>query len=152
MLQCSNCGCIGHSEPTCFQPRGAMEGHREEYLANRAPKPIAHIAEVEENHTITEEGTTNIEENSITNEFAAMSLGYTNEILFSTYVFASFSEPPIDQTLILSSISQTFNYALDLACTNHIFCDCDLFHTYDAGGAVPVKTANYGILNSEGHG
>jgi hypothetical protein len=33
-LICSNCGRPGHSEPTCFQPGGAMEGRRDEYLAS----------------------------------------------------------------------------------------------------------------------
>ena len=46
--RCSNCQCTGHTDATCFQPGGAMEGRWEEYLASRIPKPIAHIAEVEE--------------------------------------------------------------------------------------------------------
>ena len=152
-LLCSNCGRTGHAGPTCFQPGGAMEGRREEYLASRAPKPIAHIAEIEEHQPTTEEDTVNVEENSLNNEFAAMSLPDTNEIPFSSYVFASFSTKlPIDQTLALSSISQSFNSALDSACTNHIIRDRDLFHTYDTGGAVPVKTANCGILATLGIG
>ena len=80
------------------------------------------------------------------------SLGDTNEIQFSTYVLVSFSELPIDQNLALSSISQTFNSALDSACTNHIFRNRDLFHTYDAGGAMPVKTANCSLLTTLGIG
>ena len=151
-LYCSNCGRSGHTGPNCFQPGGAMEGRREEYLASRAPRPIAHIAEIEENQSTTEEGIVNVEENSLNTEFAAMSLGDTNEIQFSTYVLASFPELPIDQNLALSSISQTFNSALDSACTNHIFRDRDLFHMYDAGGAMPVKTANCGLLTTLGIG
>ena len=45
--RCSNCGREGHTDETCFQTGGAMEGQREEYLASRFPK-VTHIAEVEE--------------------------------------------------------------------------------------------------------
>ena len=52
----------------------------------------------------------------------------------------------------MSSIPHAFNSALDSACTNHIFKDRDLFHTYNADGAVPVKTANCGVLTTLGIG
>jgi hypothetical protein len=50
-----------------------MEGRQEEYLANRVPRPIAHIAEVEENLTDVEEVTIIPDDTSLNNEFAAMS-------------------------------------------------------------------------------
>ena len=149
---CSNCGRPGHNVPTCFQPGGGMEGRREEYLANKIPKPIAHIAEVEETQTEFEEGTVTAEENTLNNEFAAVSLDVSNDIQFSTYAFSSFFETFLDQPLALSSVPQKFNTALDSACTNHIFRDRDLFHTYNTEGAVPVKTANCGILSTLGIG
>ena len=149
---CTNCGRDGHTAPTCFQPGGAMEGQREEYLASRVPKTIAHIAEVEENQPDTEEDTLTIEENTLNNEFAAMSLGTSNDIQFSTYASQSLPEIPNDQLFALSSISQGFNSALDSACTNHIFQDRDHFHTYNADGAVPVKIANCGLLTTLGIG
>ena len=151
-LHCSNCHRDGHTDRTCFQPGGAMEGRREEYLANRVPKPIAHIAEVEENQTDIEESTSNAEEDTLNNEFAAMSLGVNNNIHFSTYALSSFSEIPTDLLFALSSISQGYNSALDSACTNHIFRDRNVFHTYDVDGAVSVKTANCGILQTFGIG
>ena len=129
-----------------------MEGRREEYLANRVPKPIAHIAEIEENQPDAEENTCNTDENTLNNEFAAMSLDVPNDIQFSTYVFSSFSENSADPLLALSSISQGYNAALDSACTNHIFRDRNVFHTYNVNGAVPVKTANCGILHTLGIG
>ena len=129
-----------------------MEGQREEYLANRIPKPIAHIAEIEENHTEAEENTCNIEENTLNNEFSAMSLDVSNDIHFSTYVFSSFSEKLTDPLIALSSISQGYNSALDSACTNHIFRNRNIFHMYNVNGAVPVKTANCGILHTLGIG
>ena len=142
--QCGNCGANNnHTTPTCFQPGGAMEGHREEYLASRPPKPIAHIAEIEENPIDAEEGTQAvvIEDNTLNNEFAAMLLGTTNEIYFSTYVLSSISEILPGHLFAMSSISPNYNSALDSACTNHIFRDREVFHTYNADGAVPVKTA-----------
>ena len=123
-----------------------MEGRREEYLASRVPKPIAHIAEVEKNQTDIEKS----DEDTLNNELAAMSLGVSNDIQFSTYVLSSFSEISLDQPFALSSISQGFNSALDSACTNHIFRDRHLFHTYNVDSAVPVKTANCGLLTTLG--
>ena len=96
-LHCSNCHRDGHTDRTCFQPGGAMEGRRDEYLANRVPKPIAHIAEVEENQPDIEESTGNEEEDTLNNEFAAMSLGVSNNIQYSTYALSSFSKMPTDR-------------------------------------------------------
>ena len=144
--RCSNCGREGHTDETCFQPGGAMEGRREEYLASRAPK-VAHIAEVEEHQVDNGESITNTEDNTFTTEFAAMSLTTSNEIDFSTYyAFSSISEILPDQPIALHTLSLNYNTALDSACTNHIFHDRSLFHTYNIDGAVSVKTANCGVL------
>ena len=150
---CSNCGRPGHTDRTCFQPGGGMEGRREEYLASRVPKPIAHIAEVEENQPDIEEpeNTFTIEEDTLNNEFAAMSFGASNNIQFSTYALSSLSEN-LPEHFALNSFSPNFNTALDSACTNHIFRDREVFHTYNVEGAVPVKTANCGILTTHGIG
>ena len=142
---CSNCSCDGHMDLTCFQPGGTMEGRRDEYLATRIPKPIAHITEVEESQLDSEEGII-VEETTLTTEFAAMSLSTTNDISFSTYALSSFTEIMTEQSLALSSISQAYNSALDSACTNHIFHDHNLFHMYDVAGTMSVKTANCGFL------
>ena len=145
--RCSNCGREGHTDETCFQPGGTMEGRREEYLANRAPK-VAHIAEVEEHQVDNDESVTPTEDHTITTEFAAMSLTSSNEISFSTYAFSSISEILSDQPIALHVLSTSYNMALDSACTNHIFHDRNLFHTYNVAGAVSVKTANCGILST----
>jgi hypothetical protein len=150
-IRCSNCSRLGHTFPTCFQPGGGMEGRREEYLASRQQKPIAHIAEIEENQTDIEENTVVVEENTLINEFAAVSLNSANDIFFSTYALSGIPEmitQPEDQSFALSTISQTYNSALDSACTNHIFRDRTVFHTYNVDGAVSVKTANCGLLTT----
>ena len=145
--RCSNCGRESHTEDMCFQPGGAMEGRREEYLASRAPK-VTHIAEVEENHVDNDESTTTTEDNTITTEFAAMSLTTSNEIAFSTYAFSSISDVLHNEPIAFHALSTDYNSALDSACTNHIFHDRRLFHTYDVAGAVSVKTANCGVLTT----
>ena len=97
-----------------------MEGRREEYLAGRAFKPIAHIAEVEDAQLEPEDDViTTAEDPTLNIEFAAMSLSNPNEISFSTYALSSISE--LDEHFALNSITQDYNSALDLACTNHIF-------------------------------
>jgi hypothetical protein len=42
--KCNNCGGVGHTDTTCFQPGGGMEGRREEYLANRPARAQVHLA------------------------------------------------------------------------------------------------------------
>ena len=82
-----------------------MEGRRDEYLASRAPKPIAHIAEVEDNPIETEEDiTTTAEDPTLNIEFAAMSLGSSNEISFSTYALSSITEPLTNDHFALNSV------------------------------------------------
>ena len=66
-----------------------MEGRQDEYLASRAPKPIAHITEIEEQQLESEENVTVHDEDTFNNEFTALSLGTSNEIHFSTYAFSS---------------------------------------------------------------
>ena len=124
-----------------------MEGRQEEYLASRVPKPIAHIAEVEDVQIEVEESMV-VEDNILSTEFTALSLNSSNDIHFSTYGLSSISEISLEQCYALSSLSQEYNSALDSACTNHIFRDHDIFHTYDVAGAVSVKTANCGLLTT----
>jgi hypothetical protein len=127
-----------------------MEGRREEYLANRVPRPIAHIAEIEETLPDSEESNVIINESTLNDEFAALSINTSNDITFSTYALSSISEisESLDQPFAFGTISQQYNTALDSACTNHIFHDRSLFHTYNVDGAVPVKTANCGFLTT----
>ena len=59
-----------------------MEGRQDEYLASRAPKPIAHITEIEEQQLESEENVTIADEDTLNNEFAALSLGTLLRISF----------------------------------------------------------------------
>jgi hypothetical protein len=124
-----------------------MEGRREEYLANRPLKPIAHMADVEEVVKLEEDPEPTLE-TVLSDDFAAMSLGTPNTTSFSSYSLSSLSSLPDDDSFAFISLSQHYNSALDSACTNHIIRDRHLFHTYDTSGALPVKTANCGFLET----
>ena len=143
---CGNCGRL-HPTKNCFQPGGAMEGKRDEVLANKPTRPQAHLTEVDEGIEPVEEDKHD-DENVLVNEFAAMSFSHSNEINLSTYALASIVPTLEDIPLALASISKPFNSALDSACTNHIIRDRNLFHRYDPDGGVPVKTANCGFLET----
>ena len=71
----------------------------------------------------------------------------------SSYAFSSLSELlPFELPVSCASITTSFNMILNSGCTNHIICDQALFWTYREDEAVPVKTANCGILNMLAHG
>ena len=84
--KCNNCGQIGHTNETCFQPGGKMEGCQEEYLANQPIKTQAHLASAEEVHE-KEITIDTVDKLVLTEEFAAMLLTHTNDIDFASYPF-----------------------------------------------------------------
>ena len=55
---------------------------------------------------------------------------------------------PFESPVSCASITNSFNTILDSGCTNHIIHDRALFWTYREDQAVPVKTANCGILKT----
>jgi hypothetical protein len=118
-----------------------MEGRREEYLANRPMRAQARLANVKE---IKEAGVTNnaLDDSVLKQEFAAMSIITTNDINFASYPMISTDH------IAFATLPEHFNTALDSACTNHIICDRHLFQTYNTNTAVPVKTANCGVLTT----
>ena len=145
-IKCGNCG-RPHATDKCFQPGGAMEGKRDEVLASRPGRPQAHLADIDEAMEPDEEIKPD-DENVLTNEFAAMSISHTNVIDLSSYALSAVSSTFEDIPVALATIAQSFNSALDSACTNHIIRDRNLFHRYDPDGGVPVKTANCGFLET----
>jgi len=58
----------------------------------------------------------------------------------------------LQQPLVFASVEQWYNTILDSGCTNHIIKDHSLFWTYHPSLAVPVKTANCGVLSTLAHG
>jgi hypothetical protein len=98
-----------------------MEGRREEYLANCPTKAQAHLVsveEVQEGENIHENG----DESLLKQEFAAMSLNLTNGINFTSYSIKSPSAESLNH-IVLSTLPERFNTALDSARINHIIRD-----------------------------
>ena len=150
ICKCDNCGWIGHTNKTCFQPGGKMEGCQEEYLVNRPIKTQVHLTSAEE---VQEKEITvdTLDELVLTQGFTAMSLTHTNDINFASYPLLSTNISPCEENLdhvVFATLPDHFNIALDSACTNHIVCDHSLFQTYDTNSAVPVRTANCGFLTT----
>jgi hypothetical protein len=124
-----------------------MEGRREKYLASQPMKAHAHLTNVKEVQE-TEVVVDTADKSVLTQEFAAMSLSLSNNIDFSFYHLSDSTILPTKENVspvAFTTLSGHFNIALDSACTNHIIRDCNLFHTYDINGTVPVKTANCGF-------
>lgn len=117
-----------------------MEGKKEEVLASRPVQPQAHFAEIDEGVEPGEDDKPD-DENVLTNEFAVMSFSHSKNINFSSYALSSVATALEDIPFTLASLSQTFNSALNSACTNHIIHNHNLFHCYDFDGGVFVNTA-----------
>ena len=124
---------LGHTDETCFQPGGKMEGRREEYLANRPKKVQAYLTGVED---VQQPETQNEaeDESLLKQEFAAMSLGSTNMTDYESYPVIpsviSYLAEDLGPTAF-AILPEHFNTALDSACTNHIIKDRNLFQSYD---------------------
>jgi len=75
-----------------------------------------------------------------------------NDVFFDVYrsgvILTALSSISELSPVCLSSISQTFNSILDSGCTNHIIRDRSCFWMYHTSLAVPVKTANCGVLET----
>ena len=125
VCRCSNCNHLGHTDDTCFQPGGKMEGQREEYLANRGTKVQAHLVNTED--TPQTEITIDLsDEPVLTQEFAAMSLNTMNDIDFASYSSLQSVTSTLEGNstpVAFASLHERFNMALNSACTNHIICD-----------------------------
>jgi hypothetical protein len=77
------------------------------------------------------------------------------ESMFAAYSTFPLSTLDITEPIVFFSTPSTsvfpYNSVLDSGCTNHIFCDCSLFGTYNTSLAVPVKTANCSFLWTLAH-
>ena len=75
-----------------------------------------------------------------------------NNIYFDLYrmgvISAAFTAIPEISPICLLSIYHIYNLILDSGCTYHIIMDQSLFWTYHTSQAIPVKTANCGVLET----
>jgi Pol polyprotein, beta-barrel domain/GAG-pre-integrase domain len=181
-LLCNNCKsrglrCVGHTDATCFQHGGGMEGRREEYLANKG-KIHAMFAECLENALLlSDSDSTDIPH--ISSPIASPPLSPTldsdtslppvahlcvpsptlNSDLYGDLY--SLCDPESSSMFALASIDSSHlalvsfagfsNSILDSGCTHHIIRDRTLFHSYTAK-SISVGTANCGSLDAQGTG
>ena len=164
---CTNCRRAGHTIKNCWHAGGGQEGVDHNKTAQ------AHIAavEVEDSHdgggTIEapepDEDVTSIPFTAfVTQQPACLPTAFLNNDIYldwydvgaaQSFAFSSLSDLlPFESPISCASISNSFNTILDSGCMNHIICDRALFWTYREDQAVPVKTANCGILNTLARG
>ena len=177
---CGNCKSrglrgVGHTDGTCFQPDGGMEGRRDEYMANKG-RVHAMIAECLENafsvsdqilpsDDIVFSPTPDIPPlpdsdsypppvaNLCVTPFSFNSdfcgdLYIPCDIKFPSYVALAST---VLQSTALLSMATSFNALLDSGCTHHIVRDRQLFRDYTAR-PISVGTANCGSLDALGTG
>jgi len=157
---CTGCKCTGHMIFDCWHTGGEQEGH------TKAAQ--THIVNVEVDDNPDGGGTTELEEDMTSVPITALvtqqhsclptpTAAINNDIYLdlydigvtSSYAFSSLSELlPFESPVFCASITNSFNTILDSGCTNHIIHDWALFWTYKEDQAVPVKTANCGILKT----
>ena len=185
-LTCNNCKSRGlrstsHTDLTCFQQGGGMEGHREEYLSNKG-RMHAMIASCLENALLCDQP---LPSDSLPSD----SLSPSNSPIISPVVDDDIPLPPIANLCVTSfapnsdlynedayircdskflspfafasgfdftsaafiALGHTYNAVLDSGCTHHIICDCALFRNY-VERVLSVGTANCGSLEALGTG
>ena len=177
---CGNCKSrgirfSGHTDATCFQPGGGMEGRREEYMNNKS-RVHAMFAEYLENAFSLQDSDTEIIPHSPPPDPLPV---LDDELLIppvanlSVPTFEQNTDLPFDlydscdsyihsgQALALPvvdfkhsafvSLLDSFNALLDSGCTHHIVRDRDLFQSYTAR-SISIGTANCGSLAALGTG
>ena len=177
---CNNCKSrglrgVGHTDGTCFQPGGGMEGRREEYLNNKG-RVQAMLAECLENALLLPDQALPSDSCSLSSS-PTLSPILDNEPLLppvANFCVPSFMpnsdvredlynwcEPKLEHHLVMAStdftsaafvsLAHLYNALLDSGCTHHIVRDQTLFRNYTAQ-TISVGTANCGSLEALGTG
>ena len=176
---CSNCKShglhfIGHTNATCFNPGGGMEGRHEEYFSNKG-HIHAMFAECLENAFLLYEPplppdpyppldspvSLPLDSKLLLLPIANLSVAsfVPNTDLHENFYdwsdnksFTHMAMATVDfNSTALLSLLTTYNTLLDSGCTHHIVRDHTLFQSYSAQ-AVSVGTANCGSLEVLGTG
>jgi hypothetical protein len=179
---CNNCKsrglrCVGHTDATCFQPGGGMEGRREEYLNNKG-RVHAMFAEYLENALLSPDQPISSDLSSPpSSPLSSAPLNLDGDILLPPIANLCVTSFPTNsdlrddlyfpcdpklcfplaytsvnfQTTALLSMVNLFNALLDSGCTHHIIRDRAFFQNYVAK-AISVGTANCGSLDALGSG
>ena len=177
VLNCGNCKSrglrsTGHTDHTCFQPGGGMEGHREEYLGNKGCFHAMFVESLDNASLIFDDTTTldhlspmlppslppTLDDDVILAPLANLcvsTLPSNTDFEFSLYSLCAsrpFAFPAIDfSTTALVSMVSRYNALLDSGCTHHIVRDRALFSNY-VSSTISVGTANCGSLEALGTG
>ena len=180
---CNNCKSrglryVGHTDGTCFQPGGGMEGRREEYLSNKN-RIHAMLAECLENALQLDEPSASPPDSSspllsdspilspaLGNELSVPPIAHLsvasclpnehfredvyNRCEFKLLPHLALASLDFNSTALLS-LTNLYNALLDSGCTHHIVRDRALFRNYTTQ-SVSVGTANCGSLEALGTG
>ena len=178
---CNNCKsrglrAVGHTDGTCFQPGGGMEGRREEYMANKG-RVHAMLAECLENAFSFSDQPLPPDDIVITppspdiphmpdSDFflppvanlCVTPFSTNSDLRGSLYNWCdlkfpspvAFASTVVESAAFLSMVN-SYNALLDSGCTHHIIRDRALFRTF-ATRSISVGTANCGSLDALGSG
>ena len=180
-LSCGNCKSrglrgTGHTDGTCFQPGGGMEGRREEYMANKVRVHAMFAEYLENTFTVPDEAQPPDIISSTPASPIIPPLSDSDYFLppianlcvtsFSTnsddrgdlYIrcdpkfpfHVAFTSTILQPTALLS-MAGSYNALLDSGCTHHIIRDRFLFRDYSPK-SISVGTANCGSLDALGSG
>ena len=177
---CNNCKsrglrAVGHTDGTCFQPGGGMEGRCEKYFNNKG-RIHAMFAECLENvfsipdsslpSALPSNPTTPVLSPALDNELLVPSFANLSVATFmpntdlreDAYIHCDLRQSPhfalasIDfNSAALVSLVNIYNALLDSGCTHHIIRDRTLFQSYSAQ-TISVGTANCSSLEALGNG
>ncbi|SJL16752.1 uncharacterized protein ARMOST_20281 [Armillaria ostoyae] len=164
--QCGNPKCpnpVGHTTATCWNEGGGDPGGKERYAEKQKQRtparanfaegkaPIDAPADIDQPDnnidTSTNECTTSTESNEDT-FYSYMATSFDSILPLANALFELQDSDPKAYYLAL----EVFKALLDSGTTHHIVKDRLAFHTYDESKAIPVKTANCGILTTHAMG
>ena len=179
-LTCNNCKTrglrsSGHTDMTCFQPGGGMEGRREEYMSNKGGVH-AMIAACLENALLADQPLPPESPSSPTSpsispvvdddislppfaNLCVTSFAPNSDLCEDLYIRC---EPQLPSPLafasgfdftsaVFLSLGNLYNVILDSGCTHHIVRDRALFRSFK-DHSISVGTANCGFLEALGTG
>ena len=181
-LTCNNCKsrglrCIGHTDATCFQQGGGMEGRQEEYLANKGKIHAMFVECLENAFLLLDSNTMDISHISSPHASPPLSPVLDSNTSLPPVAHLCISSPTLNSDLYsdlyclcddefpspyalasvdsshlaLVSFAGLYNSLLDSGCTHHIIRDHTLFHSFTTK-SIYVGTANCGSLDAHGTG
>ena len=180
-LSCGNCKSrglrsTGHTDGTCFQPGGGMEGRREEYMANRGRVHAMFVECLDNAFSVSDQALPldDVVHDPISPDppqlpdsdfysppvanLCVTSYPINSDLRGDVYFpcdpkfpsYVAFTSTVLQSTALLSMVD-SFNALLDSGCTHHIIRDRSLFLNYSER-SISVGTANCGSLDALGTG